>query len=117
MDLSCNKKFDRFTVNNENGNGDLDYPVGLLTIDEVILAGGKWMINNSFYLNNDNSWYTMTPYYTYQTNPDVLFVNTYGSINALGVKKVSGIRPSISLAPDVEVSGGSGTENNPYIVG
>ena len=118
LDLSCNKEIDRFTVSDKNGNGNLDYPVGLLTVDEIILAGGRWgTSNNSYYLYTGDSWYTMSPYYTYQTNPDVLFVNSEGSINSINVNNVLGVRPSISLAPDVEISGGSGTENNPYIVG
>ena len=118
IDLNCKKKIDRFTVSADNGNGDLDYPVGLLTVDEIILAGGKWgTVNNSYYLYTGSSWYTMSPYYTYQTNPDVLFVNSEGVINSINVKNVLGVRPSISLAPGVEVSGGNGTKNNPYVVG
>ena len=61
-DLSCSRKIDRFTVNVDNGNGDLDYPVGLLTADEIILSGGQYLISNSnYYLYSGNSWWANSP--------------------------------------------------------
>lgn len=36
--LSCVRNVDKFTVNSLNGNGDLEYPIGLLTTDEVDMA-------------------------------------------------------------------------------
>ena len=39
--LTCTEQNDRFTANDEiTGNGDLTYPIGLVTTDEVVLAGG-----------------------------------------------------------------------------
>ena len=56
-DLSCSKN-DSFTVSDENGNGDLTYPVGLLTADEIVLAGGLYGSKNTdYYLNVGSSNY------------------------------------------------------------
>lgn len=33
---------DKYTVNKEYGNGLLDYPMGLMTVDEMMYAGGVW---------------------------------------------------------------------------
>lgn len=56
--LSCSREVDRFTVSEENGNGDLDYPVGLLTADEIMLAGGNYETSNSsYYLCTGLSWW------------------------------------------------------------
>ena len=37
--LVCANTNDKFTVSSTNGNGKLTYPVGLITLDEVVLAG------------------------------------------------------------------------------
>lgn len=38
-DLSCLRDMDKFTVNEINGNGELDYPVGMITSHEAVMAG------------------------------------------------------------------------------
>ncbi len=57
--FTCPQKNDAFTVDDEEkGNGDLTYPIGLITADEIVAAGsGKnGTPNNSYYLYNPNSW-------------------------------------------------------------
>ena len=46
--LTCNTN-DAFTVSASTGNGKLTYPVGLLTADEIRLAGGRRGSSNSTY--------------------------------------------------------------------
>lgn len=61
----------KFTVKDtDNGNGDLDYKIGLLTIDEIVYAGLKWQTNNTngnYLLENAIStptgWFTLSPSY------------------------------------------------------
>ena len=116
--LMCTRIVDSFTVSNNNGNGDLDYPVGLLTVDEVMLAGGVNNIdNNDYYLYTNQHWYIASPSFIYQNIATVVGVAGGGRI-FLGdhVYSLYGIRPAISLAPGVEVSSGNGTSNNPYVV-
>ena len=49
--LTCPTASDKFTVNTSNGNGALTYPVGLITADEVAMAGGVYGTSNrSYYL-------------------------------------------------------------------
>ncbi len=48
--LSCSQKNDAFTVTDkEKGNGDLTYPIGLISADEIVLAGGRWASSNTNY--------------------------------------------------------------------
>ena len=117
-DLSCSRKIDRFTVNVDNGNGDLDYPVGLLTADEIILSGGQYLISNSnYYLYSGNSWWANSPYIFYYDNAGNFYVNSTGDLYYYyGVRYMYGVRPSISLKPYIEISEGTGTSTDPYII-
>ena len=61
--LQCKQKNDRFTVNDEKvGNGALTYPVSLITVDEIYLAGGSTMFpNNGYYLYNGDYYWALSP--------------------------------------------------------
>ena len=60
--LNCIDLNDAFTVSSDSGNKKLTYPIGLLTLDEVMLAGGCYGLNNtSYYLYTGQVWWTMTP--------------------------------------------------------
>jgi len=47
--LTCSTDSDKFTTNTNNGNSALTYPVGLITADEVAMAGGVYDSNNRSY--------------------------------------------------------------------
>ena len=118
--LDCSNESDKFTVDEENGNGALTYPVGLLTADELRFAGSRIYVDNlSYYLCNDQNWWTMSPAMCVEDSFHMFLVNNAGKMSNQNVKIINsaGVRPSISLAPGVEISSGTGTENNPYIVG
>ena len=92
--------------------------IGLLNIDEVILAGANFKDKNqSFYLYNDkitNEWYTMSAASRDLSSLNMFMINKDGSIN----KKVVGnlyrsIRPVINLEKNIEMIG-SGTIDDPY---
>ena len=59
--LTCSRVIDSFTVDEANGNGKLDYPVGLLTSDEIMLAGGRAADNNSYYLYTGQNYWAGSP--------------------------------------------------------
>ena len=60
--LTCSRDIDKFTVSTSNGNGSLTYPVGLLTSDEIMIAGGKGgTSNNSYYLYTGKYWWAGSP--------------------------------------------------------
>ena len=45
--LKCQNARDKFTTKAINGNGALEYPVGLITVDEMAYAGGVYNTTNS----------------------------------------------------------------------
>jgi len=113
--LTCLKN-DAFTVEEtEFGNGDLDYPVALLTSDEIMLAGGSNSGNSSYYLYTGEYYWSLFPYYFY--GAAYLFsVRSNGILFNRSVANKYGIRPSISLAQGIRVDEGTGTSDDPYII-
>ena len=119
LSLSCSNKNDSFTVTESAiGNGALIYPVGLLTADEIILAGGQAANNTSYYLYTNKEWWTMSPlsFYDYYSNElGVVGYGLLGGFSDNGVRDTLGVRPSISLKPSVKIAeGGDGTTSKPY---
>lgn len=112
----CINKNDRFTVSDTtNGNGALDYPIGLITSDEAILTGGFSTINTFISHNNEYYW-TMTPYSTGGAYVSNVFIAGAGG-GAGGRSNVArGIRPSIVLKVGTVATSGNGTRESPYIV-
>ena len=91
--------------------------IGLLTADEVVMAGGSTDSNNSYYLYNssiETNYYTMTNaridgslYYPFIVNIEGgLEYDTNGTL-------VRGVRPVINIIKTAKVSG-SGTVDDPY---
>ena len=103
------------------GNGALKYPVGLITMDEVVMAGGVYAKSNtSYYLYNGASYWTMSPHWYI---PSLNGVSTgmveNGMLNSAltnGMWASMGIRPVINLSKDVLYNSGSGGSSNPYTV-
>ena len=54
-------KNDKFSVDNNIGNGNLTYPIGLLTMDEIMFSGSSGVDISNSYLYNAGIWWTMTP--------------------------------------------------------
>ena len=118
-DLSCPNKNDSFTVNEStSGNGALTYPVGLLTAEEMILAGGQSYdvshTNTDFYLYTNKSWWAMSPSH-YRAMAYEYNVDSNGYVSGYFIDSTSGVRPSISLKQTVKVApGGDGSSATPY---
>ena len=114
-----NKNSDLFTVSSSNqGNKSLQYPIGLITADEVAYAGGVYgSANNSYYLYTGQYYWTMSPCYFDGDDAYVFSVFLSGDPISWGVKYPSGVRPVINLKADtVFEAGGTGTSSNPYVV-
>lgn len=114
-----NESRDGFTVSTSSGgNGKLTYPVGLLTADEVMLAGGKTDDNRNYYLYTGQGYWSLSPsgFINYGTNG--FLVTTYGSLYSgyVGRSTSNGARPSVSLVPGTKTTEGNGTVDDPYIV-
>ena len=115
--LSCTREIDRFTVDESNGNGDLNYPVGLLTADEVMLAGGRrGTSNSSYYLYTGSYYWLGSPYDFSYYNAFGFRVYSTGYLSDHSVSFANGVRPSVSLQPGTAITGGDGTVESPYIV-
>ncbi len=117
--LTCANDEDKFTVDTKNGNGLLTYPVALLTADEVMLAGGLGnTTNSSYYLYTNQRWWTLSPSYGDLREALIMIFGVLDS-SILGDEyygNESGVRPSVSLAPNTKFTSGDGTMNNPYII-
>ena len=116
--LTCPTASDKFTVNTSNGNGALTYPVGLITADEVAMAGGKLGTDNSsYYLYTNQIYWSGSPFYFDSVNSraNEFYVRNYGSVAASPVNIGFGTRPVVSLSPNAKLSG-SGTYDDVYIV-
>ena len=110
--LKCTQANDKFTVTSSLGNGDLTYPVGLLTIDEANMAGGYIVSENySYYLYSGQYYWTMSPHGFDDGRSFVWYVGSHGNLDANSVGNSSALRPVISLKSDITFSGnGSMTE-------
>ena len=131
---NVDNNFSRFTVkeqvlNNISTNGDLTYPIGLLSADEFVMAGAMRAANNETYylydafdegLSNDR-WWLMTPhmlsgdenseksYIEYATMDKHAIYYNYATVSM-------GIRPVINLKSNLLWASGDGTKNSPYEV-
>ena len=116
-----NIKRDLYTTTDSSiGNKALTYPVGLITYDELIFAGmdGNHINKLSWIYSVQNYW-TMSPSNFSATNK--LSIEWGGSNNGYinhwwNVGDGVGVRTVINLKPDVKITGGTGTTNDPFIV-
>ena len=115
--LWCEYKLDKFTTSSTLGNGSLTYPVGLITIDEVAMAGGHFVTDNrNYYLYTGTFYYTMTPNFFRSTGTAFVFiVNNTGKFPNSSIGSTAYIRPVINLNGNVKLSG-TGTYDNVYEV-
>ena len=120
--------YSRFTVdvatlsNGNKTNGDLTYPIGLLSADEVSYAGAYKVeqTNKSYYLYNSSItsvWWLSAPNFYYSSIAFEWYVDfSDGRVTAYNVGYTLAFRPSINLKAELLVDGGDGTSSNPYTV-
>ena len=115
MMLKCPQKNDAFTVSDTtNGNGALTYPVGLLSTDEIVLAGGWATDNSGYYLYSGQYWWASSPYSFDGSNAYVRGVSSNGHANGFDYVNINnGVRPVFNLKAEV-LTQGSGTAEDPY---
>ena len=117
--LTCAVDSDRFTVNKINGKGNsaLTYPIGLITIDEVEMAGNNWSESNtSYYLHTGEYYWAGSPLSFFGSNSSVFGLGpvgglSYGYVNYRG----GAARGVVSLSSESKLLG-SGTYNDVYTV-
>ncbi len=116
--LTCAVDSDRFTVNKINGKGNsaLTYPIGLITIDEVEMAGNNFNESvKSHYLYTGAHYWTGTPAafdgdfsFEYSAMDEGGF-----SMSDVGIRFAA--RGVVSLSSESKLLG-SGTYNDVYVV-
>ena len=125
----CTNMSDAFSVNNTSAK--LDYPVGLMSIDELSYAGGQvsteltapyaWYYTNA----NGESITGIAPFWalspddwdgSYSYVWDVYGSGLPGYLYSVDVGGSIAVRPSVSLSSCNLISRGDGSANNPYTV-
>lgn len=118
----CPRKIDQFTVSSTTtlGNGELTYPVGLLTADEVAYAGGKYGYDNrEYYLATGQYYWLGSPslFNSWSVDAHDWHVRPSGCLNPWHwVSDPIGVRPVINLKANTQITEGNGTVSNPYII-
>lgn len=114
MMLTCPQKNDAFTVSDTSkGNGALTYGVGLVTTDEVVLAGSWSSRNYDYYLYSGQSYWTMSPNLFYGDIAYERYVDFDGSADDSNVHYTYGVRPVLNLSSEI-LKNGNGTASDPY---
>lgn len=114
--FECTNNSDLYTTTgSEDGNKALQYPIGLISTDEVAYAGGVYNTSNSsYYLCIRNAYWTVSPS-SYSGSAGVFCVGSNGRLGWYGVRSAVGVRPVINLRGDLFVTG-TGTSTDPYEV-
>jgi len=107
-DLNCIKDIDKFSINNPKAK--LDFPVGLITSNEMRLLG------HSNAKKSEMSSWLIGPYVFHEDKANGNSITKEGSVTYTGIHMSNGIRPAISLKPKTRYLSGDGSKDNPYIV-
>jgi len=112
--FKCKNSGDLFTKSGSSkGNKSLTNPIGLITADEVLYAGGfGGKSNSSYYLYTGQNYWTLSPS---NYGAGVFLVNSNGLLGSHNVTDAFGVRPVINLKADTTMTG-KGTASDPYVV-
>ena len=115
--FECQNDSDLYTtIGSSQGNEALQFPIGLISIDEVAYAGGVYnKTNQSYYLYTGQMYWTMSPYF-FDGGSWVFRLNSDGELYYIWAYSLNGIRPVINLKSNVTISSGTGTQTDPYII-
>ena len=120
---NCTNIKDAFSV--DNTSAKLDYPVSLMTADEIAFAGGvafqnmstpyAWFISNSAGTQVSTDWWSLSPFSWYGSGASVwLWYSGFAYLNSYYVDDSYAVRPAISLKSCIKYSTGNGTYETPY---
>ena len=122
---NCSDIRDAFSV--ENTSAKLDYPIALMTADEIAFAGGTawyanmstpyaWFISNSSGTQVSRYWWSLSPIDWIYGRTSEWYWNSVGArLSNNNVSNAFAVRPAISLSSCVKVTG-RGTADDPYVV-
>ena len=115
--FACPQSNDLYTTSSSSkGNKKLFYPIGLITADEIMYAGGGMSSNTTYYLYTGSYYWTISPVSFGGTYTYVDRVAAGGYLSGDRVTNSYGIRPVINLESDVTITGGNGSSDEPYVI-
>ena len=121
---NCTDIRDAFSV--DNTSAKLDYPVSLMTADEIAFAGGvayqemntpyAWFISNSVGTQVSTYWWSLSPSNWFNGSRAYVWLWNSGNANLINysVSNANAVRPAISLKSCIKYSTGDGTSESPY---
>ena len=116
--LKCAQANDKFKVS--NASAKLDYPVALITADELAMAGGVYNTSNTnYYLYNGQYQWSFSPaHFTFgSSSARVWHVTSSGSLGPWHfVTLFFEVRPVINLKADILITKGDGSALCPFVV-
>ncbi len=124
VSFDCNLN-DRFSADGEYGNKVLDYPIGLLTVEELYYGGFEpnnntkakdfKTKNTNNYLHIQDNYYTMSSAYYNGQNAYVFAVNS-NRVIPTKVTTIYHVRPVIGVKGNSKILSGTGTIEDPYVL-
>jgi len=117
LSFSCKQQNDQFTTKNASfGNRALTYSIGLITKDEVILAGAQaYPSNYKYYLYTGNNYWGMSAYNYFNAEANVFVIHSTGAAHRGYATRLYGVRPVINLKAG-SLKSGTGVWNDPYMI-
>ena len=76
-----------------------------------------WLASRLIYTKDYYSSFDVRIVYSNATLSDYGFIATHSDGNNYLVENTAGLRPVFTLKDTVKITGGSGTENSPYLLG
>ena len=109
---------------NKKRNGEIDTnKVGMLTVDEIVFAGGQYNVGNStYYLNKNaisNGWciFSLSHFNSGVLGGFLFAVSSGGNIDFGPVSNDSiSLRATVTLLSSTKITSGDGTQQNPYVI-
>ena len=117
VSFTCPQQNDAFTVSDTSkGNGALTYPIGLLSGDDITLAGCWNSANNGYYLYTGNKYWTASAGSCTIGITGNRSISEDGSTPNFGINSNSAsVKPVINIKADSLIAG-LGLKEKPYVL-
>ena len=116
--LKCAQTNDLFTLStNTKGNKALTYPIGLITVDELMLSGyADGYTNKATYTYSESTYWTLSSGFFDISVPVNynFYLRSTGFVAYGWATDALGVRPVINIKGNAKISGGIGTSSSPY---
>ena len=116
--INCPVKNDAFSANETiYGNGDLTYPVGILSAPEMYILTGSTAASQLRSVSMIQT--TLSPSDISGTSPRMVSLDTNGALISYYANSANSgviLSPSISLREGIQYTRGTGTQIDPYVV-